>query len=285
MRKARSKKKSPSPAAEKKGKGKDCRYHLAELRAGIKPFRLYWSARLRSTNNYAGKMRKTGRLFAPAIVLCGNQIAGRGRGNNSWWSDRGTMTATFVFPIQDRLPPQELPMIAGLAVRQTAQELTGKRDILLKWPNDLLHDGKKLAGLLCERVNKADLVGIGLNVNVDPEDAPRDLREKITSLWSIGRKSLSMTDVMISLARNLHAVVRRRAEKPFSVFVQEYEKFDALNGKMVTVLPMGEEPAIVGRCEGVDGGGRLMIRQRAVLHRVVAGQIVFGPGHTEARSG
>jgi BirA family biotin operon repressor/biotin-[acetyl-CoA-carboxylase] ligase len=178
-------------------------------------------------------------------------------------------------PIHDRIPPQQLPLIAGLAVRQTAVELTGETDVQLKWPNDVLHDGRKLAGLLCERIDKSDLIGIGLNVNVDPADAPRDLRDKITSLLSIGGKLLDPTEVLSLLAKNLHAAFRLRAHQPFSVFVCEFEKHHALVGKTITVLPSGSDPAVVGRCEGIDAEGRLMVRQRGTLHRIVAGNILW----------
>ena len=77
---------------------------------------------------------------------------------NTWWSNPGVLTVTFALPTRDRIPPQELPLIAGLAVREIAAHSTGKSHILLKWPNDILHDNQKLAGLLCERVNNVDLI-------------------------------------------------------------------------------------------------------------------------------
>src|SRR5580704_13239320 len=115
-------------------------FRIAELRGALKPFRLYWFPRVRSTNDHAALLRKRRRLFAPAVILTGRQIAGRGRGTNSWWSSAGVLTATFALPIEERLLPQELPLIAGLAVRNVAVAMTGDRAIELKWPNDVLHD-------------------------------------------------------------------------------------------------------------------------------------------------
>src|SRR5687767_10347096 len=102
------------------------------------------------------------------MVLTGHQLAGRGRGSNTRWSGGECITVTFVFPIDENVSPHQLPLIAGLAVRNAAAELTGEDGIQLKWPNDLLFRDRKLAGLLCERVHKADLIGLGLNVNLDP---------------------------------------------------------------------------------------------------------------------
>jgi BirA family biotin operon repressor/biotin-[acetyl-CoA-carboxylase] ligase len=247
-------------------------FHLPRLRAGLKPFRLHWFSRLRSTNDHAGRLRRTGRLYAPAVVLSGCQIAGRGRGANTWWSNAGVLTVTFALPVHERLAPQELPLIAGISLRDAAAEITGQSDILLKWPNDLLHNGLKLAGLLCERVSNVDLVGIGLNVNVDPADAPRALRNQITSLFCIAGKPFDMTDVLIRIARHLHRNVRRRMEMPFSAFVRDYSRHDALAGKIVSVAG-ADEPAISGRCDGVDTAGRLLVRQRAKVRAVVAGTV------------
>ena len=112
---------------------------------------------------------RRGELFAPAIVLTGQQTSGRGRGNNTWWSSHGCLTVTFVLPVEEKLQPHQIPLAAGLAARRAAAELCGDQGIGLKWPNDLLYMGKKLCGLLCARTQKLDLIGIGMNVNLDVE--------------------------------------------------------------------------------------------------------------------
>src|SRR5690349_5289693 len=157
-------------------------FDLKRLRERIKPFRLHWFPRLRSTNDHAIELRKRGQLFAPAVVLTGHQTAGRGRGSNTWWSNEGSITVTFVLAAGDKVEPHQLPLVAGLAIRNAAAELTGDPDVALKWPNDVLYNGKKLAGLLCERVRGADLVGIGINVNTPLTRAPKTIRDRITSL-------------------------------------------------------------------------------------------------------
>src|SRR5690348_7219611 len=93
---------------------------LPRLRANIKPFKVHYFAKLRSTNDQAAELRRRGKLFAPAIVLTSNQIKGRGRGGNSWWSDAGSITVTFVFPVEEHLSPHQVPLAAGLAVRDAA---------------------------------------------------------------------------------------------------------------------------------------------------------------------
>src|SRR5580698_1646971 len=85
-------------------------FDLKRLRPAVKPFRVHWFSRLRSTNDHAARLRRAGKLYAPAVVLTSRQIAGRGRGSNTWWSNPAVLTVTFAIPIQDRLAPQELPL-------------------------------------------------------------------------------------------------------------------------------------------------------------------------------
>lgn len=248
-------------------------YNLAALRTQIKPFRLHWFPRVRSTNDHAAALRKRGELYAPAIVLTGHQLAGRGRGAHAWWSGPGCLTVTFVLPIEAHLAPHQIPLLAGLAVRNAAAEITGNPNIALKWPNDVLYDGRKLAGLLCERVHKADLVGLGLNVNVNPRRAPAALRSRITSLAMIRGESLDMTGALVTVTRHLNATLLHRDERLFAHFLHEYDAHHALIGRRVSVMGIGEGAPATGRCEGLDSTGRLLLRDRKTLHRVVAGQV------------
>lgn len=184
------------------------------------------------------------------------------------------MTVTFVLPIDDQVAPHQLPLVAGLAVRNAVAELTGAGDVQLKWPNDLLHGSRKLAGLLCERVMKADLVGLGLNVNLDPDAAPKTLSRQITSLRAITGRPWDMTDVLIAIAKQLRQTLARAAERPFGEMLREYDAHHALAGKTVSVAAGQDQPMISGRCEGLDPMGRLLLRGRGGrLHHIIAGQV------------
>ncbi len=248
-------------------------FNLAALRTQIKPFRLHWFPRVRSTNDHAAALRKRGALYAPATVLTGHQLAGRGRGAHSWWSGPGCLTVTFVLPIETHLAPHQIPLLAGLAVRNAAAEIAGNSKIELKWPNDVLYDGRKLAGLLCERVHKADLVGLGLNVNLDPADAPPALRGKVASLSEVRGEPLDVTRALAAVASHLHRMWSRGAGHPFGAVLQEYDTHHALVGKRVSVVNGDADRPISGRCEGLDEMGRLMLRSRSKLQRVICGHV------------
>ena len=248
-------------------------YELPRLRAALKPFRLHWFPSLRSTNDHAAELRRRGERFAPAVVLAGRQTAGRGRGAHVWWSGPGCVTATFVLPVGEQVQPHQLPLLAGLAVRNAAAELTGNDGVQLKWPNDLLYHGRKLAGLLCERVEKADLVGLGLNVNLDPAAAPAPLRDRVTWLSHVSGKSLDMTTALSTVASHLHRLLQRQADQPFAVLLREYDAHHALVGRNVSVLDAADAVAVTGKCEGLDDMGRLLLRSRTQVHRVISGQV------------
>jgi BirA family transcriptional regulator, biotin operon repressor / biotin---[acetyl-CoA-carboxylase] ligase len=255
-------------------------FNLASLRKQIKPFRLHWFARLRSTNDHAARLRRTEKLFAPSIVLASHQLHGRGRGANKWWSGDGCLTLTFVLPVAEHLQPQQVPLIAGLAVRNALEEISGADSIQLKWPNDLLHSDRKLAGLLCERVQNVDLIGVGLNVNLTAQKLPPSLRSRATSLLQITGASLDMNDVVVALARHVHVRLSRHNDHHFGAILREYDRHHALVGRRVavSVARNGEHAAgtkpLAGVCVGLDATGRLMLRDRAsTLHRVIAGHV------------
>ncbi len=266
-------------------------YSPATLRVGLKPFRLHFYTALRSTNDHAAALRRRGELFAPAVVLTPHQIAGRGRGDNRWFSNSGAITATFAFPVEAHLAPNHLPLIAGLAVRAAAQEIIdhafaagdgaknhpGRRattTVELKWPNDVMHRGRKLAGLLCERIDKVDLIGIGLNVNLIAADAPLALKDKVTSLREITARPLDLNDVLIVLAHHLRRFITSRHEHSFAWFLQEYDEHHVLRGRRITIAPEGDDPPLSGRCEGLDSAGRLLVRRRGELHRIINGHVI-----------
>jgi BirA family biotin operon repressor/biotin-[acetyl-CoA-carboxylase] ligase len=248
-------------------------FDLQKLRRDLKPYRLCWFPRLRSTNDHAAMLRKRGELFAPAVVLCGHQLAGRGRGSNSWWSGRGSLTVTFVLPVDEHLAPHHVPLIAGVAVRTAAAVLAGNDEIQLKWPNDLLYQHRKLAGLLCERVHKADLIGVGMNLNVSDDDIPTALRERVTSLNAIAGRSIDPTEALITIAAQVHRMLSHRDEQSFREVLREYDQHHALLGRRVTVTNAPGEAPVTGKCEGLDETGRLLLRDRKTFHRVIAGQV------------
>jgi BirA family biotin operon repressor/biotin-[acetyl-CoA-carboxylase] ligase len=183
--------------------------------------------------------------------------------------------------------PHQLPLVSGLAVRNAAAELTGNDDIQLKWPNDVLFQGRKLAGLLCERVHKADLIGLGLNVNLDSATAPvpASLRERVASLSEVARRPVDVTHALSTVAARLYRMIGKLADQPFEQVLREYDVHHALVGRAVSVMDGADDTNLSGRCEGLDGMGRLLLRSRSGLHRVISGTVTASDSRNQRGPG
>lgn len=256
----------------------------------LKPFRVHFFPTLRSTNDHAAVLRKRGDLFAPAIVLTSRQTAGRGRGGNTWFSPQGSITVTFVLAEDSALAPHHVPLAAGLAVRNAVAEAAASPQVQLKWPNDLVVPEtpgtgqarpplKKLAGLLCERLDGIDLIGLGLNVNRPSRRIPTELRQRIIFLQELAppdakgrRPPLDLIQVLAVVAGHLYQTLVRRNQTPFGILLREYDQHHALLGRQITVYPPHESP-IVGKCEGLDDTGRLLLKSGRRTIPIIAGHV------------
>lgn len=209
-----------------------------------------------STNERARVLAERGAPHG-TLVTAREQVAGRGRQGRTWSAPAGrTLLCSLVL----RDPPRLLPLVVGVAVAEEAGDRAR-----VKWPNDILLDGRKVAGILVEGrpQERWAVVGIGVNVALRDDDLPPELRERAGSL---GR---SPADVEPTLARLLEALERWVAAPPEAALEALRER-DALLGRRVRWL--GGE----GEAAGVDGDGRLVVATpggRVALH---AGEIHLG---------
>ncbi|MCX5999295.1 MAG: biotin--[acetyl-CoA-carboxylase] ligase [Chloroflexi bacterium] len=134
---------------------------------------------LGSTNDMAGKMAGEG-MSEGTVVATAEQTAGRGRQGRKWFSARDSAITLSVILRPDRLALPQLNMVAGLTVVRCIERMTNLKPVI-KWPNDVLLNGRKVSGVLMENVFeggklRAAIVGIGINVRLDvssfPEIAP-----------------------------------------------------------------------------------------------------------------
>ena len=252
--------------------GRATRFQLVRLHRELKPFKLHWFPTLGSTNTHAITMRRAGRLLAPAILLTGRQTAGRGRGVNAWHAPKGVLTVTFVLPAHDTLPPQHVPLVAGLAVRDAVAAFGV--DAQIKWPNDLWHRDRKLAGLLCERFDRLDLIGVGLNVCPDRSALPEAVRQTSTSMAQVAGQPVEMTAVLIALSRAIQAALTD-ARLNLAAVLPRLREADALHGRQIRVSD--PETIVEGIASGIDSDGRLLVRNASGTHRILSGTVRLAP--------
>lgn len=196
------------------------------------------------------------------------QIAGRGRLDRRWQSPSGSGVIVSVLLRPDAVVAGRwvwLPLLVGLAVDATVHECGV--DSALKWPNDVLVDGRKLAGILLERVETprgpAAVIGVGLNVTLRRDELPV---ETATSLALEGATETDRTIVTRSLLRNLEALYRAWSASggdPSAGIRESYVRRCVTIGSRVRVSLPSEE-SLEGLATGIDDLGRLLVDGRAI---------------------
>jgi len=171
-----------------------------------------------STNNYLKRNYEQVKDKLPVLATCALQTAGRGREQRTWLSSRGKgLYSSFGFNLAARQYLNMLPLISGFSVIEALQTASGIRDMELglKWPNDVLCRGEKIAGILIENIIMETqlfcIVGIGINLNHAKEDFPGDLVEKATSLKMVAGsdRDYAVEEVNPLLARFLFQWLER----------------------------------------------------------------------------
>jgi BirA family transcriptional regulator, biotin operon repressor / biotin---[acetyl-CoA-carboxylase] ligase len=188
------------------------------------------------------------------LVTAAAQTAGRGRQGRSWSAPPGrALLCSLVL----RDPPRLLPLAAGVAVAEVADPRA-----LVKWPNDVLLGGRKVAGILVEGrpQERWAVLGIGLNVALRPEDFPEELRDRATTL------GLQPDAIEPTLAHLLDSLERWIAASAGDV-LDAVRARDALLAKGVRWA--GGE----GRGAGIDGDGRLLVATDAGTVTLDAGEV------------
>lgn len=188
------------------------------------------------------------------------QTAGRGRLDHRWLARPGeNLTFSAVLSVAD-LPPDEvmtLPLVAGLAVRR----VTGGA---VKWPNDVLVDGRKIAGILCERNGDNVICGIGVNVNQTV--FPAEIAARATSLKLVRGDAQDLDAVLAAVLAELGALYETWRAGGFAAVYAELAAHDALKGAVVSVRQTDGDPAPVeGLCGGIRADGALLVAGRPVF--------------------
>jgi BirA family biotin operon repressor/biotin-[acetyl-CoA-carboxylase] ligase len=219
-------------------------------------------ARLGSTNDLARGLAAAG---APegTVVLAEEQVAGRGRAGRGWSSPPGLglWTSFVARPAGD---PSLLPLRVGLAVAEALDPFLAASPARLKWPNDLLVDGRKLGGILCEGSWEAGgagfvIVGVGLNVLHTASDFPDGIRERATSVALARGEAPARRQVAGAVVPAVLAALGGGAALDTD-FLARLEARDALRGLEVEVTdPTTGAPLARGAAAGIEADGSLRL--------------------------
>ncbi len=238
---------------------------------------LHWFEEVGSTNDVARQLAEEGAAHGE-VVIAESQTAGRGRRGRPWVSlPRRNVYASIV--LRPELPPTrapELTLVASVAVCQAVRQ--GGVQGSIKWPNDVLSRGRKLAGILTEMGSDMDQVqwivlGVGVNVNAGPEDFPPELREVATSLAIERGAPLPRALFAAALLTALEEWLDIHAVEGFAPIREAWRSMSDTLGREVRIRTGDEE--IVGTAEDIDEVGALLVRTGAGLRRVLSGDVEF----------
>lgn len=214
-----------------------------------------------STNNYALEHGEEG-----LVVVADQQTAGRGRLGRSWHSMPGVgiwFTVCFSGLVQG------LTFASALAVQEA---LAPKCAAKVKWPNDILLNGRKICGILVEHKNGRTALGIGVNVHQTLDDFPEELSEKAGSLESITGESWDRSKVLHDILIALDQKVMLIRQDRFSEVLEPWVKACEIIGRQI------HTGTIVGVVREIDEIGALMVETNTGIERVLSGEIEFLSG-------
>lgn len=239
-------------------------------------FRLVAHETLPSTNTEAlGRVQEYRSANRPVWVTARQQTAGRGRRGNAWISPAGNLYASLL--LFDPAPPQDAPQlsfVAGLAVHDAVCDRAPalREQFTLKWPNDLLCGGKKLAGILIEAHSPAAGFAVAIGLGVNCRHHPAQTSYPATDLAECG-SGVAADDLFCALSG---AMMRRltqwRRGAGFAAIRSDWlDRAGGMDGDMRVRLA---ERELIGRCEALDESGRLLLRlPDGSLETITAGDV------------
>jgi len=242
-------------------------------------FRLLAAERLPSTNAHALALARAGEA-GPLWITAREQSAGRGRRGNAWLSSPGNLHATLL--LGDGASPQrapELSFVAALAVHDAIVDCAAalRPKLALKWPNDVLCRGAKLAGILVEGETVATPAGqkelaVAIGIGVNCVYHPSQTSYPATDLAAAGAEVAADALFHALSGTMMRRLAQWRRGAGFSVIRADWLAHATGIGGEMRVRLSGRE--FLGRCEALDAGGRLLLRLAdGTLQTIAAGDV------------
>ena len=235
--------------------------------------------RTTSTNDVIEKLARDG-VKEGAVVFAESQTKGRGRLGRKWISPE-RKGLWFSILLRPDLRPQEatqLTVASATALRRAIQNVTGLSPEI-KWPNDILIGGKKVAGILTELSAELDhvrhvILGVGVDVNLGVGEFPLELRKLATSLKIESGRAVSRPELASAILRELDSDYARICAGKFTAVADEWEAHCTTIGRDVTVQIGGRK--LRGRAESLDDDGALLLRtEHGRLEPITGGDVTL----------
>jgi BirA family biotin operon repressor/biotin-[acetyl-CoA-carboxylase] ligase len=204
-----------------------------------------------------------------AVAVCDEQTGGRGRQGRAWEAPPGTalLCSALLKPPSGRALP-ELSLVGGIATAETVERATGLA-AQIKWPNDVMLNRRKIAGVLAEASDDAVVLGIGLNVNQTRSDLPQDARVAPASLYTIDGVQRERAGVLADLVAALERNYALWVDGGLEALYDGLGARDFLRGRRVFV------DGRVGVGVGIDRSGRFEVDLNGERRTLESGELLF----------
>ena len=256
----------------------DCEMIEKGLRTKRLGKKIHYLSEIDSTNLYARNLAEEGGLEGE-VVIAESQSRGKGRLGRSWVSPPRLNLYLSVI-LRPKLPPLHAPQItlmSAVALAETVQSFSPSPPEI-KWPNDILVEGKKLAGILTESSCSPEkilfaVLGIGVNLNFSQELMPGPIREIATSLMILTGSPVDRGAFTLQLIQNLDRCYGDLEDKGFPFIAERWRSFFRLGGRRVRVEMVDQ--IILGKAMGIDGDGALVLEDESgTRRRIVSGDVI-----------
>lgn len=245
---------------------------------------------IESTSSLARRLAETGQLRSrPAMIVAESQTGGVGRFKRQWTSPVGGLWCTLAFPLRSGAPGdaiiEGLGLRVGVAITTVIRAVLDNQtkrpaDVRLKWPNDVLINARKVAGILCELVNcpgavgpgRAVLVGVGINANLSSAMFPAELRDRVTGLLDHMGRPLDLELLRQAVQSALLEALAAHALPP-DLLRTAREMLFGVGAPAVITLPQGRK--VHGTLIGIDHSGMAQLRTDDGLFTAPSGTVLM----------
>ncbi|EHM41653.1 biotin--[acetyl-CoA-carboxylase] ligase [Anaeroglobus geminatus] len=236
---------------------------------------IVYRERADSTNTLAKELADKGAVEG-TVVTAEEQSGGKGRLERSFYSPyaKGLWFSVILRPPFPPIEVSKITLLAAVAVTRTLHRF-GLAGCVIKWPNDLLVNGRKIVGILTELSATMEQVGyvvlgIGINTTVTLDEMPEEIRAGATSFAAEGI-IVSRNELWRAVMESLEKYYEKAKKEGFSSILDEWRILSSTLGKTVEVTLPRE--TLIGRAVDIDGDGNLLVMSEKGMERVVAGDV------------
>ena len=230
-----------------------------------------------STNRVAKRLAYHG---APegTIVVAEEQDGGKGRLDRNFYSPRGKgiWFSVILRPNHLSKDAPKFTLMAAVAVAEAMARFNLRAEI--KWPNDIMFDGRKIVGILTEMTGEIGriiyiVVGIGINVNISRDEFPEEIRSVAASLSEMNGAPLSRVEFFRAVLEEFDKIYIEVSKSGFDKVIERWKKYSVTLGKNVRVISASDGENFIGKAIDIDADGALVVETEKGLQTVYAGDV------------